>query len=154
VVDTFGPVDPATVTTLARQRARSAGGDATGGLVGALVATLTGPGGRADDGQWESTAIVLELPGGEFNEAHGYLYLPDGAIAPVASDPWVVAPAVTTFTDSHYEVGEQLPRAILLQLERTTGRYAVTFEETDETRWRATPRNHRQLREEMRPRFD
>jgi hypothetical protein len=36
-------------------------------------------------------AMMLEFPDGKFNEAHGYLYSPDGDISAVASDPWAVA---------------------------------------------------------------
>jgi hypothetical protein len=47
-----------------------------------------------------------------------------------------------------------LPRKILVQFDRTTGKYDITFEETDEARWKVTPRNFRELREELRPKFD
>ncbi len=122
----------------------------TADLIRALLETMGGP---SVDG-WESLAMILELPGGEFNEAHGYLYSPDGAITAVASDPWAVAPAVKAYTDSYYRPGEALPRKVLVQLDRTTGKYGVTFEETDEERWKVTPHNFRQLREDLRPAFD
>lgn len=105
-------------------------------------------------GDWESLAMILEFPEGKFNEAHGYLYSPGGVISAVASDAWAVAPAVDAYTDGYYKPGEALPVKLLVQFDRTTGKYEVAFEDTDETRWKATPRNFRELREELRPKFD
>ena len=124
----------------------------TSDLVRALIDNLEGP--LVDVEGWASLAIILEFPDGEFNEAHGYLYSPDGAISAVASDPWAVGPAVKVYTDSYYKPDEALPRKILVQLDRTTGKYNTTFEETDEARWKMTPRNFKELREELRPKFD
>jgi len=127
-------------------------GNVTADLIRALIDNMGGP--SVDRDGWESLAIILEFPDGEFNEAHGYLYSPDGAISAVASDPWAVGPAVKVYTDSYYKPDEALPRKILVQLDRTTGKYNTTFEETDEARWKMTPRNFKELREELRPKFD
>jgi hypothetical protein len=43
---------------------------------------------------------------------------------------------------------------ILVQYDRTTGKYEMTFEDTDEGRWAVKPANYRQVREELRPKFD
>lgn len=127
-------------------------GNVTADLLRALIDNMEDP--VVDGDGWESLAIILEFPDGAFNAAHGYLYSPDGEITAVASDPWAVAPAVKAYTDSYYTPGANLPRKALVQLNRTTGKYRVTFEETDEARWKVTPRNFRQLREELRPDFD
>jgi hypothetical protein len=58
---------------------------------------------------------------------------------------------VKAYTDSHYQPGEPLPLKILLQFDRVSGTYNVLFEESDEDRWKVTPRNFRELREELRP---
>lgn len=121
-------------------------------LIRELVDGVHGP--VVDRDGWRSMAIILQFPGGAFNEAHGYLYSPGGDVSPVAADPWALAPAVKAYTDSYYAAGDALPRSILVQFDRTTGRYEMTFEETDETRWKATPRNFRELREALRPTFD
>jgi hypothetical protein len=130
----------------------SMAGNVTADLIRALIDNMGGP--DADGDGWESLAIILEFPDGEFNEAHGYLYSPAGVISAVAADPWAVKPAVKTYTDSYYGPDEALPRKILIQFDRTTGKYTTTFEERDEARWKVTPRNFRQLREELRPTFD
>ena len=127
-------------------------GNATADLIRALIDNMAGPG--LDGDGWESLAIILEFPDGDFNEAHGYLYSPGGVISAVAADPWAVKSAVTAYTDGYYAQGEPLPRKILVQFDRTTGKYDMTFEETDEARWKVTPRNFRELREELRPTFD
>jgi len=127
-------------------------GDVTADLFRALIDNLVDPVGDSDG--WESMAIILEFPDGEFNEAHGYLYSPDGVISAVASDPFAVTPAVKAYTDSYYKPGDALPRKILVQFDRMKGKYDITFEETDEARWKVTPRNFKQLREELRPKFD
>jgi len=127
-------------------------GNVTADLFRALIENLEAP--VVDGDRWESMAFILEFPDGEFNGAHGYLYLPDGVIAAVASDPWAVKAAVKAYTDGYYKPGEALPRKILVQFDRTTGKYDITFEENDEARWKVTPRNFRELREELRPTFD
>lgn len=124
----------------------------TADLIRALVENMEGPGGDWDG--WESLAMILEFPDGEFNSAHGYAYSPGDVISAVASDPWAVKAAVKAYTDSYYKPGEPLPVKMLVQFDRTSGRYNVAFEDTDETRWKVTPRNFRQLREELRPKFD
>lgn len=42
---------------------------------------------------------------------------------------------------------------ILVQFDRTKGKYGLTFEDADETRWKVTPRNFKELRftEDCRP---
>ena len=127
-------------------------GNVTVGLIRSLIDTMQEPG--ADVDGWDSLAIILEFPGGEFNEAHGYLYSPDGVISPVASDPWAVSSAVRSYTDSYYQAGETLPRKVLVQFDRRAREYNIAFEETDEARWKVTPQNFRELREELRPTFD
>jgi hypothetical protein len=110
-----------------------------------------GSGGRP--GRLGIRRVRAGVPDGRFNSAHGYLYAPDGRISPVAADPWAVGTAVDAYIDGLYRPEEARPRAILVQFDRTSGRYQVLFEDTDENRWNATPRTFRQLREELRPRL-
>lgn len=124
----------------------------TADLIRKLVDALSGP--SVDWDGWASMAMILEFPEGKFNEAHGYLYSPDGTISAVASDPWVVAPAVKAYTDSYYQAGEAMPLKILVELDRPSGKYNVTFEDTDESRWKMTPKNRKVFREELRPKLN
>ena len=43
--------------------------------------------------------------------------------------------------------GDLLPVKILVQFERATGRYGVTFEDTGEERWKTRPGNFGKMRE-------
>jgi hypothetical protein len=124
----------------------------TADLIRALVDNMGGP--DVDEKGWESLAMILEFPDGEFNEAHGYLYSPDGTISAVAADPWAVKAAVDAYMSSYYKPGEPLPVQMLVELHRTTGKYRVTFEDADATRWKLTPRNRKDFRESLRPKFD
>ncbi|KQY57368.1 MULTISPECIES: hypothetical protein [unclassified Nocardioides] len=124
----------------------------TAELIRALVDHMGGP--VVDWDGWESLAMILEFPGGEFNEAHGFLYSPDGTISAVASDSGAVRPAVDAYTDSHYQPGEARPVQVLVQFDRGSGKYTVSIEDADETRWKMTPRNRNEFRDGLRPRFD
>lgn len=123
--------------------------NAAADLIRKLVDTMSGP--SVDGDRWASMAMILEFPDGTFNEAHGYLYSPDGTISAVAADPWAVAAAVRAYTDSYYQAGDAMPLKILVELDRTSGKYNVTFEDTDESRWKMTPKNRKVFREELRP---
>lgn len=127
-------------------------GDVTVGLIRALVNSMHGA--TDASGDWEALVMVVEFHDGKFSGASGSAHLPGGVIAPVASDAWAIEPAVTAYTDSYYQPGEPLPVRSLVQFDRRKGKYEVTFEDTDETRWKVTPRNLRQIRETLRPRFE
>jgi hypothetical protein len=43
---------------------------------------------------------------------------------------------------------------ILVQFDRDSGKYEVTFEDDDASRWKVTPANIDQISEELRPHFD
>ena len=43
--------------------------------------------------------------------------------------------------------------AVLVQVDRHSGTYEVTFEEEDAARWKVTPANIEVISEELRPRF-
>jgi hypothetical protein len=113
-----------------------------------LATELRGP---ADD--WESLAIVLEFGAGH-RSASGYAYPADGTVSPVACRWRSIEPAVQAYLDTYYEPGDPLPVKILVQFERATGKYGVTFEDTDQERWKTRPGNFQGMREQLRPSFD
>lgn len=120
----------------------------TADLLRSLIEHMSG----ADD-DWESLAMILDFHDDGFTGAHGYAYPSGGRIYAVASHPRQVQPAVKAYTDSYYKPGEALPVAILVQLDRASGKYEVTFEDQDASRWKVTSRNFKELREELRPKF-
>jgi len=130
--------------------------DVTVDLIRSLVRAVNEPSlitemrGTVDD--WESLAIVLEFGDG-YRSASGYAYPADGTVSPVACGWTSIEPAVQAYLGSYYEPGDPLPVKILVQFERTTGRYEVTFEDTDEERWKTRARNFREMREQLRPNF-
>lgn len=122
--------------------------DVTVDLIGALVENLRG----AHDG-WESLSMVLDFAGGKFSGTHGYAYSADGTVSAVASHPYHAKSAVAAYTDSYYGPEGKLPAAILVQFDRTSGKYEVIFEDEDASRWKVTPANIDAIREELRPQF-
>ncbi len=122
--------------------------DVTVDLIRALVENM-----RGAEEDWQSLAMVIDFDGDRFSGTHGYAYSPDGRIDAVASRPSAVRPAVNAYTASYYKPGDALPVAILVQFDRAKGEYEVTFEDTDAARWKVTPANIDQMREELRPKF-
>ncbi|MFI5558297.1 hypothetical protein ACIA2T_03370 [Amycolatopsis japonica] len=120
--------------------------DATVDLIRSLVDAM----GPADG--WESLAMVLEFGEG-FRSAYGYAYSPGDVITPVACEWPKIEASVDAYLGGYYQSGEKLPVKILVQFDRTVGKYEVTFEDTDEDRWAVKPKNFRTMREQLRPKF-
>jgi hypothetical protein len=122
--------------------------DVTAVLIRALIENMRG---ARDD--WASLAIVVDLSGGRISGTHGYAYAADRTSAAVASRPSGVQPAVDAYLESKYQPDQQPPLKLLVQFDRTSGTYEVTFEDTDASRWKVTPANINQIAEELRPDF-
>lgn len=120
--------------------------DATSHLIDALIAHL-----RGADEPWESLALVVRLGGRRVQGTHGYAYTGNGGVLAVASRPSGVSPAVLAYLDTHFSADEPVPVQLLVQFDRTSGRYEITFEDTDRTRWKVTPANLDAVTEELRP---
>jgi hypothetical protein len=72
----------------------------------------------------------------------------------VASRPSGIRPAVEAYLESYYKPEQEPPVKILVQFDRDSGKYEVTFEDDDTSRWKVTPANIEQISEELRPNFD
>lgn len=116
-------------------------------LIRALVGNMRG----AVDG-WESLSFVLEVANGEVRGTYGYLYSPD-AVTAVSTRPSQIEAEARAYLASHFEPGDALPVKLLVQFDRTQGKYTITFEDTDTSRWAVTPANIDTIREELRPRL-
>ncbi len=131
--------------------------DVTVDLIRSLVRAIDEPSVatnmRGHVAEWESLAIVVEFGDG-YRSASGYAYSGDGAVSPVACGWRSIQASVNAYLGSHYEPGDRLPLKFLVQLERDTGRYEVTFEDSDEERWKTRPANFREMRQQLRPAFD
>ena len=120
----------------------------TAGLIRALIENMKG---ARDD--WASLAMVIDLSGGRISGTHGYAYSPDGTVSAVASRPSGIRPALEAYLRSVERPEQEPPAAILLQLDRDSGTYEVTFEDVDPARWKVTPSNLEKISEELRPNF-
>ena len=119
-------------------------------LIRALVENMA-DGHDAALNDWQLLSMIIGSYEGQLNSTSGYAYLADGTITAVASSFNAIKPALDAYMESYYKSGEKLPVAVLVQFDRTTGKYSVTFEDTDEDRWKVTPRNFKEIREELRP---
>lgn len=102
---------------------------------------------------WESFSMIIDVDEGVFS-AHGYTYSPDDTITAVAVRASTVRSAADDYFASHYAPGDTLPVQTLVQFERASGRYDITFEDTDRDRWKMSPANVRTFRQGLRPQFD
>lgn len=118
-------------------------------LVGALVQQI---GSVADD--WNSLSMVLQFTDDYLSGTYGFVYSADGEGSSVAASPWRIKEAVTAYMRSYYQPGDAYPVKMLVQYDRSAGKYEVTFEDTDVLRWKLTPENFYELPEELRPKFD
>ena len=55
--------------------------------------------------------------------------------------------------ESNCKPGQEPPLKILVQFDRDSGRYDLTFEDDDASRWKVTPANIDQISAELRPDF-
>lgn len=122
--------------------------DVATGLIRALIENMRG---ARDD--WASLAVVIDLRGRRIAGTHGYAYSPDQTVSAVASRPSGIMPAVEAYLESKYPPEKEPPMSILVQVGRDSGTYEVTFEYDDAARWKVTPANLEQIREELRPNF-
>jgi len=122
--------------------------DVAVGLVRALVENMED---APED--WSSMAMVLGFDTVKVNSVYGFVYDSEGRDTAVTASPYDIRPAVKAYTDSYYEEGDALPLSLLVQFDRASGQYEVTFEDTDADRWKVTPATFSSIRTELRPDF-
>lgn len=122
--------------------------DATTDLIGALIEHM-----RGAPSNWRTFAVVVEIRDGRVATTYGYTYSPDGATSAVASRPSGVLPAVQAYLASKYTPEQELPIKMLIQFNRDSGTYEITFEDSDAARWKVTPENITSAPSELRPEF-
>lgn len=121
--------------------------DAASGLLRAILDSLTGP----PPDEWAAMAMVFELRDREVVGSYGYFYSPDGSITPRSADPDQAA--LDAYLATLYAEGAEWPVKMLVQWDRASGAYEVTFEDRDRDRWRVTPATLEAVREGLRPSF-
>lgn len=118
-------------------------------LIEAIVANL-----RKAPEQWDSMAMVLDFDTERVYGTSGFVYDAAGEDTSVAVSPYLIKDAAASYTATHYAPGTPRPVSLLVQFDRPTGQYEMTFEDRDEDRWRLTPKSFPILREALRPKFD
>lgn len=124
-------------------------GDVTTNLIRALIDHM-----RRPNDEWASLAMVIELGKQRVRGTYGYLFSSDGESSATASRPSGIQPAMDAYAENYYKPDEAWPVKILVQFDRTLGKYEVTFEDSDASRWAVTPENIDHIAEELRPKFD
>lgn len=118
-------------------------------LIRAIIDNLEGD--VQDWNAWQSFTMIIGSYEGKLNSIGGYLYSPDKVITAVSASTFKVLPFIDEYVNEYYKPGEKLPVSLLVQFDRTSGQYNILFEDNDEERWKVTPRNFKEIREELRP---
>ena len=119
----------------------------------ALIRALTDNLQQAPE-EWTSLSMVLGFDNEKVNSAFGFVFDAEGIDTGVTASPYELRSAVKEFTDDRYRAGEALPVGLLLQFDRESGRFEVTFEDTDRDRWKVIPANFDSIADDLRPTFD
>lgn len=101
---------------------------------------------------WEQLAIVIYLNSGELGGTYGYAYSPNGSISAVAARPSGIWDAVHAYIEDLFG-SKAAPIKLLVQFDRPSGHYEITFEDSDVNRWKVSPATIETVREELRPHF-
>lgn len=104
--------------------------------------------------EWEQLAMILDFNGKRFSGNHGYVYAADGAASPETTRMKVVKDIVDAFIASKHPEDAEYPVAVLVQFDKPSDKYEVTFEYSDPTRWKVSPKNFKEMPEKVRPRFE
>lgn len=100
---------------------------------------------------WSSLSLVATMRDENTVQLHGYAYLDGGKTEAVTPRASTVA---QRFVELHRAMRERDPRpwkAALMQIWRSNAKVSFFFEYDDAARWRVTPGNFREMREELRP---
>lgn len=122
------------------------GEDATVELTRAIIEHLRG---APDD--WVSLSLIIGIQSRRPATSYGYAYTADGQSCAVASRPSGLFPTLTKYLDEKYQPDERVPVKLLVQFNRDSGGYLITFEDTDTSRWQVTPENVYTIQEQLRP---
>lgn len=105
---------------------------------------------------WRSFSLAVGLTDkGTYANSHGYAYGPDGTwVTAISAEPTVIDEPLEAFVAERYPDGAKPAVKLLFQLELATGNYNVEYEDTEASRWKATPSTYREVQAELKPTFD
>lgn len=104
--------------------------------------------------EWQMLTMVIELAGGRYSGAGGYVYPADGSTSPVSPNSFTVSDVVDAYLAEKFPDDMEFPVAMLVQFDRVSGQHRIVFENDDPLRWKVTPRNFKEMPEKMRPNFN
>lgn len=108
----------------------------------------------AFNGNWTSFSLVIGLDGdGDPHNAYGYLYKPDGDFEAISTNLFAIELPMMAYLKSVYGKGPY-PIKLLIQFDRTSGRFNIEFEDKNPNRWAVTPADIHGFIESLRPKFD
>ena len=106
-----------------------------------------------DDWTAISLVMLIDTQRGRCEGTSGYAYHGDDGYTPIAASPRAVQESLFEYLASQYGANDALPAAVLLQFDRSTGHYEVTFEDSNKERWKVSPDNVTTMQETLRPAF-
>lgn len=104
---------------------------------------------------WESLTVVADLGEGHFSQS-GFLYLENGEIEPFTvkcAERRAFSNSCKTLASTIFNECNSKPVQLLIQL-KSGGRIKIDFEFDNANRWTIVPSRLKEMREELRPRFE
>ena len=109
---------------------------------------------KAFECPWSAFSIVIGFDDdGDPDSSYGYLYKSDGDFEAISAGIRAIRPFMSAYLSTAYE-NESFPLKLLLQFDRTSGRFNIEFEDNNPNRWAVTPANIHGFIESLRPKFD
>jgi|SRR5690554_173085 len=105
---------------------------------------------------WEAITIVYDISDGHAANS-GFLYF-ENKIIPTSirinGEPMAIADKLLEFRDAMAEQTGKKFKQLLIQMERETGRIKIDFDFDKGNKWTIVPSRLKEMREELRPKFD
>jgi|SRR5690554_209732 len=108
------------------------------------------------DNKWDYVTIVYDISDG-YTASSGFLYIGDD-VEPTTSrnsnDKKSLPNKMNEFRDAMAEQTGKKFKQLLIQMERETGRIKIDFDFDKGNKWTIVPSRLKEMREELRPKFD
>jgi len=114
---------------------------------------------RSEDPQkydWELISIVYDISDSHSANS-GFLYFGNKVIPTVIGingEPMAIANKIREFRNAMAEQTGKKFKQLLIQMERETGRIKIDFDFDKGNKWTIVPSRLKEMREELRPKFD
>ena len=105
---------------------------------------------------WELISIVYDISDSHSANS-GFLYTNEKTIPTgigIDSEPMAIANKIREFRNAMAEQTGKKFKQLLIQMERETGRIKIDFDFDKGNKWTIVPSRLKEMREELRPKFD